>query len=228
MALLRRLYVKFIKNGWLSFSKRSKDTGTCYDKPLDSVKGWMDRFFWVDAIVCPIIYPWHTADSVEGDSVPGVGEYSEEEYNILTGNPAPFRRYPEAFLCWVGLSRNYPFKEDEYPVFRLRGEGLCIVFSFFGKLIILLSLLLPSLFIFVIVFAEISAYTFITHDDPGEVSVEARPLAEGESRQLDVTIDRVVSFSSPSQDQAEGELGVNNGGGDGSRPNVVGAVGVSD
>lgn len=105
VALFRRLYVNSIKNGWLSFSKRAKDTYTWYGKPLDSIKGWQDRFFWVDAFAYPSIFPWHTSDTIKVDSVPKPSEYSEDEYNTLIGRPAPFFRYPEAFLCWVGLSR---------------------------------------------------------------------------------------------------------------------------
>ena len=123
MGLFRRLYVKFIKNGWTSFSKHP-NTDTCYDRALDFMKGWKDRFFWVDASACPVSYPWCLIDGVEGDPGPNPNEYSAEEYIIVIGGPAPFRRYPEAFLCWVGLSRVYPFEEDEYPVFHLRGEGL--------------------------------------------------------------------------------------------------------
>jgi hypothetical protein len=127
VALFRRLYVNSIKNGWLSFIKRTGVIDTCYDRPLDSVKGCRDRFFWVDAFAYHDVFPWHVANGVVADSVPDPSEYSEEEYNTLTRSPAPFRRYPEVFLCWVGLSRYYPFKEDEYPVFRLRGEGWCVM-----------------------------------------------------------------------------------------------------
>jgi hypothetical protein len=132
VALFRRLYVKFIKNGWVLFSKRA-NTETCYDKALDSVKGWRDRFFWLDAFTCHVNFPWCSTDGVEGDPGPNPNEYSAEEYSIVIEGPAPFRRFPEAFLCWVDLSRVYPFGEDEYPVFRLRGEGmyaiLTVVFS---------------------------------------------------------------------------------------------------
>ena len=72
-----------------------------------------------------------------------------------------------------------------------------------------------------IFFTDISAYTFIAHVDPSEVIVEARQLAEGEPRLLDVNRDRVVSLSPLAHDHAEGYLEANDGGGDGSGPSVV-------
>ena len=63
--------------------------------------------------------------------------------------------------------------------------------------------------------------TFIIHADPSEVDVEARQLAEGEPRLLDVTRGRAVLLSSPPHDHTEGGLEANDGGGDGSGPSVA-------
>nr|GEZ09164.1 hypothetical protein [Tanacetum cinerariifolium] len=42
-------YVPSFNSGWMSFSKWSgKNTPQCYTKPLDSLKNWNNRFFWVD------------------------------------------------------------------------------------------------------------------------------------------------------------------------------------
>ncbi|GJT98464.1 hypothetical protein Tco_1093982 [Tanacetum coccineum] len=41
---------------------------------------------------------------------------------LLENNKAPFRRYPECFLCLVGLSPYYPFDENTYPAFE-RPDG---------------------------------------------------------------------------------------------------------
>ncbi|GJU10297.1 hypothetical protein Tco_1132693 [Tanacetum coccineum] len=42
-----------------------------------------------------------------------VGVYTR----LLENNKAPFCRYPECFLCLVGLSPYYPFDENTYPAF---------------------------------------------------------------------------------------------------------------
>ncbi|GJR58355.1 hypothetical protein Tco_1500517 [Tanacetum coccineum] len=47
-----------------------------------------------------------------------VGVYTR----LLENNKAPFRRYPECFLCLVGLSPYYPFDENTYPAFE-RPDG---------------------------------------------------------------------------------------------------------
>ncbi|GKC28297.1 hypothetical protein Tco_1035591, partial [Tanacetum coccineum] len=46
----------------------------------------------------------------------------EQTVRLLENNKAPFRRYPECFLCLVDLSPYYPFKENTYPVFE-RPDG---------------------------------------------------------------------------------------------------------
>nr|GEX42798.1 hypothetical protein [Tanacetum cinerariifolium] len=44
------------KIGWMSFSKRPRmNTLQCYTKPLDSLKNWNNRFFWVDERVFPTV-----------------------------------------------------------------------------------------------------------------------------------------------------------------------------
>nr|GEU82299.1 hypothetical protein [Tanacetum cinerariifolium] len=49
------------KVGWMSFGKRpGKDTPQCYTKPLDSLKNWNYRFFWVDERVFPTAVDWRT------------------------------------------------------------------------------------------------------------------------------------------------------------------------
>ncbi|GKG04164.1 hypothetical protein Tco_0314551, partial [Tanacetum coccineum] len=41
--------------------------------------------------------------------------------------PSPFRKFPEAFMCLVGLSRYYPLDEETYPRFlHKNGEGGCL------------------------------------------------------------------------------------------------------
>ncbi|GKC15496.1 gypsy type transposase [Tanacetum coccineum] len=59
LALFRVFYVPSFNSGWMSFSKRpGKNTPQCYTKPLDSLKNWNNRFFWVDEIVFPTVVDW--------------------------------------------------------------------------------------------------------------------------------------------------------------------------
>ncbi|GJY39912.1 hypothetical protein Tco_0426276 [Tanacetum coccineum] len=53
----RAFYNRSYSKGWFSFTKRSDTAPTCFPKPLDSVKNWNDRFFWVDSVVFPISVP---------------------------------------------------------------------------------------------------------------------------------------------------------------------------
>nr|GEU57139.1 hypothetical protein [Tanacetum cinerariifolium] len=62
------------KIGWMSFSKRTgKNTPQCYTKPLDSLKNWNNRYFWVDESVFPTVVDWRTNASKDG--MPAAGTY---------------------------------------------------------------------------------------------------------------------------------------------------------
>nr|GEZ27446.1 hypothetical protein [Tanacetum cinerariifolium] len=68
--------------GWMSFSKRPrKNTPQCHTKPLDSLKNWNNRFFWVDESVFPTVVDWRTNASKDG--MPAEGTYSIEAVRAL-------------------------------------------------------------------------------------------------------------------------------------------------
>ncbi|GJY02481.1 hypothetical protein Tco_0360633 [Tanacetum coccineum] len=59
---------------------------------------------------------------LEKDPAPHLTARQEQTVRLLENNKAPFRRYPECFLCLVGLSPYYPFDENTYPAFE-RPDG---------------------------------------------------------------------------------------------------------
>nr|GEX99998.1 hypothetical protein [Tanacetum cinerariifolium] len=68
--------------GWMSFSKRpGRNTPQCYTKPLDSLKNWNNRFFWVDERVFPTVVDWQT--NAPKDGMPAEGTYSLEAVRVL-------------------------------------------------------------------------------------------------------------------------------------------------
>ncbi|GJY34314.1 hypothetical protein Tco_0418783 [Tanacetum coccineum] len=80
--LFRVFYIPSFNSGWMSFSKRpGKNTPQCYTKPLDSLKNWNNRFFWVDERVFPTAVAWRT--SAPKDSMPLEGTYFVEDVAIL-------------------------------------------------------------------------------------------------------------------------------------------------
>ncbi|GKA48451.1 zinc finger, CCHC-type containing protein [Tanacetum coccineum] len=101
----------------MSFSKRQGNDVVCYTKPLDSLKSWNDRFFWVDAFACPASFSWNTSKSMSKDPFPKSSQYNAEHYATLVAYLAPFHKYPEPFLCLIGISRNYTLDEDTYLQF---------------------------------------------------------------------------------------------------------------
>nr|GEU84836.1 hypothetical protein [Tanacetum cinerariifolium] len=83
MSLFRVFYTPSFNSGWMSFSKRpGKNTPQCYTKPLDSLKNWNNRFFWVDERVFPTFVDWRTNASKDG--MPAEGTYSIEA--VKTGS----------------------------------------------------------------------------------------------------------------------------------------------
>ncbi|GJW68383.1 hypothetical protein Tco_0122807 [Tanacetum coccineum] len=89
----------------MSFSKCQGNDVVCYTKPLDSLKSWNDRFFWVDAFACPASFPWNSSKSVSKDPFSKSFEFNAEHYATLVAYPAPFHKYPEPFLCLIGISQ---------------------------------------------------------------------------------------------------------------------------
>ncbi|GJT59191.1 hypothetical protein Tco_1002724 [Tanacetum coccineum] len=83
---------------------------------LDSVKNWNDHFFMVDEFVVPANarFSWFSGSNIIKDRAPAPSEYNVEHVNTLIAQASPFLRFPEEFLCWVGISRNYLLNKDTY------------------------------------------------------------------------------------------------------------------
>ncbi|GJS38617.1 hypothetical protein Tco_0563660 [Tanacetum coccineum] len=125
VGLFRYFYTHNYKNGWFGFTKRP-NVRACYSKNLDSVKNWNDHFFWVDEFVVPANarFKWFSGSNIVKDRAPAPSEYNVEHVNALIAQASPFLRFPEEFLCWVGISRNYLLNKDSYPRFEYEdGEG---------------------------------------------------------------------------------------------------------
>ncbi|GKB96595.1 hypothetical protein Tco_0982732 [Tanacetum coccineum] len=176
VGLFRCFYVNSKKSGWMSFSKRSDNASVCYTKPIDSLKNWNDHFFWVDDFACPASFPWHTAKHVIRDPAPVAADFNEQDYATLVAHPSPFRKFPEAFLCLVGLSRHYTLDEETYPWF-LHKNG-----------------------------EEMDIFAFIHTPDPTKVKIVERERNEGEPLLLETTIGRTVPLLPVAPDRAESEL----------------------
>ncbi|GJT78637.1 hypothetical protein Tco_1045362 [Tanacetum coccineum] len=75
--------------------------------------------------VFPIPVSLYVEGALEKDSAPHLTAHQEQNVRLLENNKAPFRRYPECFLCLVGLSPYYPFDENTYLAFeRLDGTDM--------------------------------------------------------------------------------------------------------
>nr|GFC98987.1 transposase (putative), gypsy type [Tanacetum cinerariifolium] len=98
------------------FSKRSgKNTPQCYTKPLDSLKNWNNRFFWVDERVFPTAVDWRI--NASNDGMPANGTYSVEDVRALDTHRTPIQKQPEMLLCMVGISRRYYLRDELYLTF---------------------------------------------------------------------------------------------------------------
>nr|GEU87581.1 hypothetical protein [Tanacetum cinerariifolium] len=114
--LFRVFYIPSFNSGWMSFNKRpGKNTLQCHTKPLDSLKNWNNRFFWVDERVFPTVAEWRV--SALKDEMPAEDTYSSEAVAVLNTHHTPIQKQPEALLCLVGLSQRYFLGDDVYPTF---------------------------------------------------------------------------------------------------------------
>ncbi|GJY74543.1 hypothetical protein Tco_0478974 [Tanacetum coccineum] len=163
VTVFRAFYTRSYSDGLFSFAKRSTSAPSCFPKPPDSIKNWADHFFWVDSCVFPISVPLYTGGVLEKDSTPNLTARQEQPVKLLENHKAPFRRYPECFLCLVGLSPYYPFDENSYPAFEYpNGSGGC----YFLLVVVLLHYEAWS---FNVYFAEMGLLGFIKTADPRKV-----------------------------------------------------------
>ncbi|GJT78451.1 putative gypsy type transposase [Tanacetum coccineum] len=176
VGLFRCFYVNSKNKGWVSFSKRPGNTATCYTKPLDSLKNWNDRFFWVDAFACPASFPWNVNTTMSKDPFPKSSQYNAEHYATLVAYPAPFYKYLEPFLCLVGINRYYTLDENTYPQF-LRDSN-----------------------------EEMDLFAFIRTADPTKVRIGERHRGEDEPKLLDTTVGRIVPLLPVAPARAQSEL----------------------
>ncbi|GKE65505.1 hypothetical protein Tco_1519666, partial [Tanacetum coccineum] len=114
----------------------------------------------------------HTAKHVTRDPDPVAADFNAQYYATLVAHPSPFRKFPEALLCLVGLSRHYTLDEETYPQF-LHKNG-----------------------------EEIDIFAFIYTPDPTKVRVVERERNEDEPRLLDTTIGRTVLLLLVAPDRA--------------------------
>ncbi|GJX82645.1 hypothetical protein Tco_0332126 [Tanacetum coccineum] len=175
--MLRTLLTHNYQNGWFGFTKRP-NVRACYSKNLDSVKNWNDHFFWVDEFVVPANarFSWFSGSNIVKDRAPAPSEYNVEHVNTLIAQASPFLRFPEEFLCWVGISRNYLLNKDTYPRFEYEnGE-------------------------------EMDLNAFIRTADPRKVRIVERARAENERPIVTVAKHRTVTLLPTSVVRPSGEL----------------------
>ncbi|GJV66319.1 hypothetical protein Tco_1477147 [Tanacetum coccineum] len=184
VSLFRYFYTHNYKNGWFGFTKRP-NVRACYSKNLDSVKNWNDHFFWVDEFVVPANarFSWFSGSNIVKDRAPAPSEYNVEHVNTLIAQASPFLRFPEEFLCWVGISRNYLLNKDTYPRFEYEnGEG---------------GFYFPHGW-------DLNA--FIRTADPRKVRIVERPRAKNERPIITVAKHRTVTLLPTSVVRSSGEL----------------------
>ncbi|GJW83609.1 hypothetical protein Tco_0156754 [Tanacetum coccineum] len=68
-------------------------------------------------------FGWFLGTNIVKDRAPAPYEYNVEDVNTLIAQASLFLRFPEEFLCWIGISRNYLLNKDTYPRFEYeKGE----------------------------------------------------------------------------------------------------------
>ncbi|GJW45953.1 hypothetical protein Tco_0077599 [Tanacetum coccineum] len=89
--LFHVFYVPSYNSGWMSFSKRpGKNTSQCYTKPIDSLKNWNNRFFWVDERIFPTVVAWPT--SAPKVKVPSADSYAAADVTLLDTHRTTFQK----------------------------------------------------------------------------------------------------------------------------------------
>ncbi|GKC77095.1 hypothetical protein Tco_1127869 [Tanacetum coccineum] len=118
----------------------------------------------------------HTAKHVTRDPNPVAADFNAQDYATLVAHPSPFRKFPKAFLCLVGLSRHYTLDEETYPWVLHKNRE------------------------------EMDIFAFIHALDPTKVKFVKRERNKGEPLLLETTIGRIVPLLPVAPDRADSEL----------------------
>ncbi|GJV76980.1 hypothetical protein Tco_1508564 [Tanacetum coccineum] len=134
--LFRAFYHTCWSNGWVSFSKRAGRL-QCYTEKLDALRRWREMFFWVDDMLVPWDFAFYTQGLLPRDERPPPGSYSVEDAELINDNRIPINAYSEAFLCHMGISRNYFQSLEEVPTFiGDDGWGGCLSFLLLRSVVV--------------------------------------------------------------------------------------------
>ncbi|GJW28220.1 hypothetical protein Tco_0045095 [Tanacetum coccineum] len=161
--LFRAFYHTCWSNGWVSFSKRAGRL-QCYTEKLDALRRWREMFFWVDDMLVPSDFAFYTQGLLPRDERPPPGSYSIEDAELINENRIPINAYSEAFLCHMGISRNYFQRPEEVPTFI--GED--------GR--------------------EMDLFSVVHLSKPKQVTEGVRPLRDGEEPLLERTAGRTMEL----------------------------------
>ncbi|GJV70718.1 putative reverse transcriptase domain-containing protein, partial [Tanacetum coccineum] len=161
--LFRAFYHTCWSNGWVSFSKRAGRL-QCYTEKLDALRRWREMFFWVDDALVPWNFAFYTQGLLPRDERPPPGSYSMEDAELINENRIPINAYSEAFLCHMGISRNYFQSPEEVPTF-IGDDG-----------------------------REMDLFSVVHLSKPKQVTEGVRPLRDGEEPLLESTAGRTMEL----------------------------------
>ncbi|GJU16351.1 hypothetical protein Tco_1144317 [Tanacetum coccineum] len=102
---------------WSSCAVPHITKNRCYTEKLDALRRWREMFFWVDDALVPWNFAFYTQGLFPRDEHPPPGSYSMEDAELINENRIPINAYSEAFLCHMGISRNYFQRPEEVPTF---------------------------------------------------------------------------------------------------------------
>nr|GEY79733.1 hypothetical protein [Tanacetum cinerariifolium] len=180
----------------MSFSKRpGRNTPQCYTKPLDSLKNWNNRFFWVDERVFPTVVDWRT--NAPKDGMPAAGTYSLEAVRVLDTHRTPIQKQPEMLLCLVGISRRYYLGDEVYPTFLHDDDGVGISLHNCVPYIIYITNCRSLT-------ADMDLFNLIRSLNPTKVKIGSRPRAPHEVPLLTQTAPRVIEMDEPAATNSSG------------------------
>ncbi|GJR13069.1 hypothetical protein Tco_0795721 [Tanacetum coccineum] len=131
---------------------------------MDALRRWREMFFWVDDMLVPWNFAFYTQGLLPRDERPPPGSYSIEDAELINENRIPINAYSEAFLCHMGISRNYFQRPEEVPTFI--GED--------GR--------------------EMDLFSVVHLSKPKQVTEGVRPLRDGEEPLLESTAGRTMEL----------------------------------
>lgn len=122
LSVFRKMFHVTVAGDWYTFEQRRGVKGSCFSKAPSHLKKWANHFFMLDTQCLPIEMQWRPPHPKLKDFVPDENQVDKALFEQLAAMPHPVRKYPEAIIIIVWISRNWNHT-NKWSSLSYKGKG---------------------------------------------------------------------------------------------------------